>query len=105
MSTWANSTTRTPVSGPVASTGSWYADAMEATIDSAGRVVVPKALREVLGLAPGTVLDVSAYGSGVMLVQHGPTARLVEEDGRLVAHGDRSVTDEDVFALIDAGRR
>ena len=78
---------------------------METTIDSAGRIVVPKALREALGLDPGTVLDVSGYGTGLTLVPRGRTARLVEEDGRLVADGDRTITDEDVFALIDAGRR
>ncbi|MCB1301941.1 MAG: AbrB/MazE/SpoVT family DNA-binding domain-containing protein, partial [Tetrasphaera sp.] len=32
---------------------------MEATIDSVGRIVVPKALRDELGLVPGTKVDVS----------------------------------------------
>ena len=34
---------------------------METTIDSAGRIVVPKPLRDALGLTPGTTLDV-AFG-------------------------------------------
>jgi hypothetical protein len=58
-----------------------------------------------LGLAPGTRLDISPCGSGLTLVPQGRTARLVKEDGRLVADGDRTVTDDDVFAFIDAGRR
>jgi hypothetical protein len=33
------------------------------------------------------------------------TARLVEEDGVLVAAGETPVDDELVFALIDAGRK
>ena len=78
---------------------------METTIDAAGRIVVPKALRDALGLVPGTTLDVSSYGGGLTLVPHGRTARMVDEDGVLVAEGDQQVTDEDVFALIDAGRR
>jgi AbrB family looped-hinge helix DNA binding protein len=83
----------------------WYRDAMEATIDAAGRIVVPKPLREALGLTAGTVLDISSYGTGLTLVPRGRTARLLEENGRLVADSERAVTDEDVFALIDAGRR
>ena len=78
---------------------------MHTTIDAAGRVVIPKQLRDALGLSPGTSLDVSPYGSGVMLVPQGRTARLVEENGYLVADGGRPVTDEEMFGLIDAGRR
>lgn len=78
---------------------------METTIDGAGRIVVPKVLRDALGLTPGTVLDISGYGAGLTVVPRGRTARLVEEDGRVVAEGDRPVTDEDVLGAIDAGRR
>ena len=78
---------------------------METTIDAAGRIVVPKPLRDALGLTPGTTLDVSSYGPGLTIVPTGRTARLVEENGRLVADSDGVITDEDVFRLIDAGRR
>ena len=33
---------------------------MQGTIDAAGRIVVPKPLREELGLAPGTELELDA---------------------------------------------
>ena len=78
---------------------------VETTIDAAGRIVVPKPLRDALGLTPGTTLDVSQYGTGLTLTPKGRTAQLVEEGGRLVAISDRVVTDEDIFSLIDAGRR
>jgi len=78
---------------------------MQTTIDGAGRIVVPKALRDALGLTPGSTVDISLYGAGLQLVPGGRTARLVEEDGVLVAVSDTVVTDEMVFALIDAGRR
>jgi AbrB family looped-hinge helix DNA binding protein len=78
---------------------------METTIDAAGRIVVPKPLRDALGLSAGTVLDLSAYGTGLTLVPRGRTARLIEEDGHLVADADRMVTDDDIFSLIDAARR
>lgn len=78
---------------------------MEATVDSVGRVVVPKALRDALGLVPGTTVDISLYGTGLQLLPGGRTARLVEVDGSLVADAETVVTDDDVLALIDAGRR
>ena len=49
------------------------------SIDSAGRIVVPKPLRDALGLAPGSELDISRYGAGLQLVPAGRTARLVDE--------------------------
>lgn len=78
---------------------------VEATVDDVGRIVLPKPLRDRLGLTPGTKVDVSEYGSGLQVVPGGRTARLVEREGRLVAEADTRVTDEDVFGLIDAGRR
>jgi AbrB family looped-hinge helix DNA binding protein len=79
---------------------------MEAVIDSAGRIVVPKPLRDALGLAPGTVVDISQYGSGAQITPGGRTARLERDpNGRLVARSETVVTDETMFTLIDAGRR
>ena len=79
---------------------------MEATIDQAGRILVPKAIRESLGLAPGSKVDISAYGTGAQVTPAGRTARLQQDDaGNLVAVSDTVVTDDDMFALIDSGRR
>jgi len=84
----------------------WYHDPMDAVIDSVGRVVLPKQLRDALGLMPGTKVDISRYGSGVQITPGGRTARLEREaDGRLVSHGDTVVTDEMMYALMDSGRR
>ena len=78
---------------------------MEATIDQAGRVLLPKPLRDALGLLQGTKVDVSWYGAGVQIIPAGRTARLIEEDGALVATGETQIDDDVVFNLIDAGRR
>jgi AbrB family looped-hinge helix DNA binding protein len=78
---------------------------MEATVDSVGRVVIPQPLRDALGLRAGAKVDISFYGAGLRLVPGGRTARLVEEDGELVATGTTEIDDDIVFALIDAGRR
>lgn len=78
---------------------------MHTTIDAAGRVVVPKALRDALGLTAGTTLDISIYGDGLQVVPGGRTARLRRVAGRLVAESQTVVTDDMVFAALDAGRR
>ncbi len=78
---------------------------METTIDSVGRIVVPKPLRDALGLAAGSTVDISRYGAGLQLVPSGRTARLLEESGVLVATGDTTIDDDVVFGLIDAARR
>jgi bifunctional DNA-binding transcriptional regulator/antitoxin component of YhaV-PrlF toxin-antitoxin module len=66
---------------------------------------VPKPLREAVGLTPGSIVDVSRYGSGLRVTPAGRVARLVDEDGALVATGDTMINDDDVFGLIDSGRR
>ncbi len=69
-------------------------------------MLLPKALRDALGLAPGATVDISAYGAGLQITPSGRTARIERgADGRLVARSDTPVTDDDLFALIDAGRR
>ena len=78
---------------------------METTIDAVGRIVVPKPLRDALGLAPGSTVDISRYGAGLQLVPTGRTARLVDESGVLVATGETAIDDDVVFALMDSGRR
>jgi AbrB family looped-hinge helix DNA binding protein len=78
---------------------------MEAVIDQAGRVVLPKPIRDALGLLPGTKVDITPYGAGAQLLPAGRTARLVEEDGVLVADAETAVDDDMVFALIDASRK
>ncbi len=78
---------------------------MEATVDSFGRVVVPKALRDAPGLSPGTKVEISRYGGGLQLVPLGRTASLVEEAGVLVATGETVIDDEVVFRLIGSARR
>lgn len=78
---------------------------METSIDSMGRVVVPKPLRDALGLTPGSVVDVSLYGAGLQLTPSGRTARLRTLDGRLVAESASIIDDDVVFGLIDNLRK
>lgn len=78
---------------------------MRVTVDAGGRIVVPKPLREALGLTEGSTVDITRYGEGLHLVPSGRTARLIDEDGTLVATGTTQIDDDTVFGLIDAARR
>jgi AbrB family looped-hinge helix DNA binding protein len=78
---------------------------VKATIDSVGRIVVPKPLRDALGLTSGSTVEISRYGAGLQLIPTGRTARLVDEAGVLIATGDTAIDDDIVFGLIDSGRR
>lgn len=73
-------------------------------MDGVGRIVVPKPLRDALGLVAGSIVDISCYGAGLQLVPGGPSARLVDESGTLVATGETEIDDDVVFGLIDSGR-
>lgn len=78
---------------------------MKVTVDAVGRILVPKKLRDDLGLQAGATVDVSRYGSGLQIVPAGRTARLVRDGGVLVANSSTEIDDDIVFGLIDAGRR
>jgi AbrB family looped-hinge helix DNA binding protein len=80
---------------------------MVTTIDKAGRVVIPAAVRERLGLLPGTELTVTADDGAVTLAPVVTPPRLVARRGWLVARpvGDRRKLPKiDVAKLIEEER-
>ena len=93
---------------------------MTSTIDSAGRVVIPKALRERAGLTPGTPVDF-VFHDGVIEVrlahgdddevkweEHGGISWPVPRGGTMSRDEARqlleSVRDERVDQVLDGGR-
>lgn len=79
---------------------------MRTTIDAAGRIVVPKPLRERLGFAPGTELEIEAVDGRLEITT---PSRVRVEDG---PQGARFVADEagplsaaQVRELMEQGRR
>ena len=67
---------------------------MRTTIDAAGRLVVPKALRDLLGLRAGEALDVRVH-DGRLVVEAAPTPMRLQE-GPL---GVRAVPDDELPPL------
>ena len=78
---------------------------MTVTIDRAGRVMLPKSLRERHGLHEGTKLDVVDDGASIRIMPQPAQIEIVEEDGRLVAVGGAPVTDDTVRAILEDIRR
>jgi AbrB family looped-hinge helix DNA binding protein len=81
---------------------------MVTTIDSAGRIVVPKRLREELHFRPGQELELHAV-DGHLQIEHPTTPlRLEKRRGRLVAVPDRempTLTAEVVRETLEQLRR
>ena len=81
---------------------------MRTAIDAAGRVIVPKALRDELGLAPGRELEIRAR-DGALVIEPVPTpVTLVRRGKRLVAKPKASLpklTQEEVRAALEGSRR
>ena len=80
---------------------------MTATIDKAGRLVIPSEVRKRLGFTAGTELEMTIDGFSLRLVRAVAGPELVRRGERLIARpraaeGDR--TEIDVARLIDEER-
>ena len=80
---------------------------MRTTIDKAGRLVIPAAIRDKAGLAPGTTIEISLEETSVRLERIAPGPRLVRVGKRLVARPTASADTRpgiDVAALVEEER-
>ncbi|CAN5534435.1 AbrB/MazE/SpoVT family DNA-binding domain-containing protein [soil metagenome] len=81
---------------------------MRTTIDRAGRLVVPKPLRDELGLQPGQELELQARDGRLEVEPATTPVTLVEEDGAVFAVPDRDLpllTADQVRATLERVRR
>lgn len=65
-------------------------NSMDVKIDQSGRIVVPKPLRDRLGLKPDMVLEVQEQADGLFLRALTPHPTMVHVDGVLGAPGNGS---------------
>lgn len=77
---------------------------MRVAIDSVGRIVIPKVLRQALGITPDTTLEMIPDGSGLRLEPVWPNRREIgASDGLpvLVRVEGATLTDDDVRRVRD----
>lgn len=60
---------------------------MVTTLDKFGRVIIPKKLREQMGITPGTILNIDQDGSRIFIEPVQAEAPLIEEEGVLIYTG------------------
>ena len=77
---------------------------MSITIDGAGRLVIPKSIRDELNLVPGSELEIDTSGTEIRLRLAGSEPSLIRKSGVLVHHG-AGKADLDIAAFIRAERQ
>ena len=75
---------------------------METTLDKFGRVVIPKRLREDLGLHPGSVLQINRDDQRILIEPVDDEPRMVVKKGVLVYTGTAT---EDIESALKNHRR
>lgn len=77
---------------------------MMVTIDRLGRIVVPKPVRDALGLRAGTKLELVQEADGFRLVVETVDAVVMDRDGLpvIVSQRDVALSDADVDAMLDS---
>ncbi len=75
---------------------------MDTTLDRFGRIVIPKRVRDALGLGAGSILEIDEAGGRIILRVRRKEPDLVREDGVLVYTGEPVAEIEEA---VEAQRR
>jgi AbrB family looped-hinge helix DNA binding protein len=78
---------------------------MRVSIDRAGRVVIPKPLRDELGLSPNKQLEIEVVDGHIELAPPPDPPTVVEgPNGPVVVATGTPISDEDVRRVLEAAR-
>jgi AbrB family looped-hinge helix DNA binding protein len=81
---------------------------MKSTMDASGRIVVPKALRQLLGLKPGQTLEMHAADGRLEIEIAGTPVKLKKRGKGVVAVAEGQIpalTSEQVREILERARR
>jgi AbrB family looped-hinge helix DNA binding protein len=81
---------------------------MRATIDSAGRVVIPKSLREAIGLGDGGEVEIQLADGALLVAPPTVRKRIEDRDGRATIVAEEELpplSDHVVRDVLDSIRR
>jgi AbrB family looped-hinge helix DNA binding protein len=81
---------------------------MRTTIDSAGRAVIPKSLREAIGLGDGGEIEIQLVDGALLVAPPTVGKRIEERNGRATIVPEQELpplSDQVVREVLDATRR
>jgi AbrB family looped-hinge helix DNA binding protein len=81
---------------------------MRTTMDAAGRVVIPKSLREAIGLGDGGEIEIQLVDGALLVAPPTVRKRIEERDGRATIVPEQDLpplADQVVRDVLDAVRR
>ena len=72
---------------------------MSATVTSKGQVTIPKSVRDLLGIAPGTRVEFKRAGDGSVVLTRVDDKRPISRFAKLRGHAGQGLTTDAIMAL------
>ncbi len=72
---------------------------MSATVTSKGQVTIPKSVRDLLGIAPGTRVEFKRASDGSVVLTRADDKRPISRFAKLRGHAGKGLTTDAIMAL------